>query len=155
MCAVRWEQLQSYRPLGTQRLRRWTTGFVELFKRVLSFHIHYTMGVMPHCSTLVWTRLFSLLSATFVLYCSVCSLHPWIYFAFVSLAHESSNNSSGWLMIQFVVQRSQDILYQEGLWGWMGKPRKPDGKNYLPKVTQQVWGRARMRITVQFLNRQH
>lgn len=25
----------------------------------------------------------------------------------------------------------------------MGKPRKPDGKNYLPKVAQQVWGRAK------------
>lgn len=37
----------------------------------------------------------------------------------------------------------------------MEKPREPDGRNDLPKVTQQVRGRASTRAVVQLLNTQH
>lgn len=124
-----WSSVGAATELQATRNTDWEGGQLDLycfswilncFKIVLSFHIHCAMGVMPQCCALVLTRLFSLPSAIFVLYCSVCSLCPWIYFAFVSLAsvsvsHNSSNNSSAWLMIEFVVQRSQDVLYQEGL----------------------------------------
>lgn len=114
---------------------------------------------------MVFTRfLFLLLSSVFVLYCCACFPCPWIYFAFVSLvsvylAHQSSNSSSAGfqyslssenLRMFYIGRHNEACPFLQ-----MGKLGEPDGRNDLPKVTQQVRGRASTRTVVQLLNMQH